>query len=127
VAYLTNSIGAYDFVSISGKIFYRQQQIEVFNRPGVTGSGLRRLGERGQPFELTTKQFHADFAAAKTAIGLYLALIGGTLPSLTRHGVDHGDYAVLTVTDLTEPVLNPTGNATSSHTVMQTCVWKLLG
>jgi hypothetical protein len=128
MAYSTNSIGSYQFVAIRGAIFYRQVQLEVFNRPGVDGSGLRRLGARGKPFDLITLQFHADETAAKTALQTYQTVPGTVALTLTRRGVNHGDYQILEVDEVaTVPVLNPSGNANSAYTSMQTCRWKLLG
>lgn len=128
MAYLTNQIGAsYTFVSIRGAIFYKHDQIEVFQRPGVSGSGLRLLGQRGVPFTITTVKYHADFTAAKTAIANYAALIGLGSQALTRNSVSHGNFFVLEVDEVeTIPVMNPAGNATSTDTVCQTAKWKLL-
>jgi hypothetical protein len=127
VAYLTNSIGAHSFVSLKGAIPYRQEVVETWIRPGVAGHGLRRLGAHGQEFTLTSKQYFADFAAAKAAMQLYDDLSGSNAVTVTRNGVNHGDYFVLEVVEAeTYPCLNPTGNATSSHTVCLVAKWKLL-
>lgn len=128
MAYLTNSIGANTFVELTGAIFYRQEQLEIFNRPGVVGSGVRRLGARGTPFELTSKQYHADFAAAKTALQTYDDAPGTNPVTLIRNSIDHGTYLVLEVMEVsTVAVMNPSGNANPAHTVLQTVKWKLLG
>lgn len=128
MAYLTNSIGAYSFVSLVGAIPYRQEVVETWIRPGVAGHGLRRLGAHGQEFTLISKQFFADFTAAKTAMQGYDDLSGTNPVTVMRNSVDHGTFAVLEVVEAqTYPVLNPTGNATSSHTVCLVAKWKLLG
>jgi len=132
MGYLTNSIGAKQFVEMTGAIFYRQEQIEVINRPGVDGSGLRKLGKRGRPFTLVTKQYFATlydaFDAIFNAWTGYKTFIGTTTYTVTRNGVNHGDYAVLDVQEVaTIPVVNPCGNATSTHTALLVCKWTLLG
>ncbi len=133
MSYLTNSIGSYTFAEMTGAIFYRQEQIEVINRPGVDGSGLRKLGARGQPFELMTKGYWLTLAAAQDAIFNastgYKTLIAAAAYTVTRNGVNHGDYYVLDVQEVaTTAVLNPTGNVPSSScTALLVCRWKLIG
>jgi hypothetical protein len=128
MAYLTNSIGAYSFADLVGAIARRQQQIEIFERPGITGSGLRTLGSRGKPFTLKAVAYVADLAAAKTLFEGYIALPGTATQAVTRDGVNHGNYFVLEVEEIsTIQVLNVTGNVTAGSTVCLTTNWKLLG
>lgn len=128
MAYLTNSIGAYQFASIRGAIFKPQEQLEILTRPGVNGNGLRRLGRRGKPFELVTVAFYADLTAAKTALEDYQTLPGSVALTLTRSGVDHGDYNVLEVQEVdTFAVTTPCGNADPTATACMILKWTLLG
>ena len=128
MAYLENSIDAKQFASLTGPIFYQQQQVEVIERPGVTGSGLRRLGVRGKPFTLTSKTYCDDFADAADFVDEYNDLVGEDPVVLIRNGVGHGNYLVLEVQEVeTIPVLNATGNVPVGATACLICSWKLLG
>lgn len=128
MAYPTNSIGVYNFADLVGPIERRQEQIEIFNRFGVDGSGLRKTGARGEPFTLKGVAFVADFTAAKALFDLYLALPGSAAQTVIRNSINHGDYYVLKVEEVsTEQVLNPTGNVVPGSTCRLTTSWKLLG
>ncbi len=130
MAYLTNQIDTNLFCSIEGAIFYRQEQLEVQNRPGVDGALIRRLGAHGIPFELTTKSYHASYTAARNALAAFDDYPGTAPVTLTRNGVSHGDYYVLSVYEVrTIPVVNPTGHVVpdANATVCLIAKWKLLG
>jgi hypothetical protein len=91
-----------------------------------SGTGLRKLGQRGVPFELVSVQFHATFAAARAAMQSYDDAPGTAAVALVRNGENHGNFFVLRVVErITQAVFNPTGNANPAHTVRQEVVWTL--
>lgn len=126
---LANLIDDFEFFDLQGAIVYRQEQLEIFERAGVNGSGIRRLGQRGEPFELVSVQFHEDFAAALAALQDYGDLAGTDPVELVRNGESHGDYLVLNVKEIaTEAVSTICADGVDpTYQIRQTVRWRLLG
>lgn len=124
----TNKIGAFYFNDIIGEIALRQEQVEVFERKGTDGVGLRTTGKRGRTFQLQTVNFVATYEYAKLAMVSYKALIGGPPQPIIRYTVSFGTFAVLDVVEVSaKAVLNTLGGMNPPNEVRQVCQWTLIG
>jgi hypothetical protein len=93
----TNSIGDFEFLQIEGAPHLRQEQLEIIERAGVDGSGLRKLGRRGRPFELQTTNYEESFETAQSKMQEYKALVGDDPVDLVRMSLEEGTFLVLEV------------------------------
>lgn len=107
----TNSIGAYQFLAMDGAFHLRQQQLELIERHGIDGTGLRRLGIRGKPFEVVTINYEVDFDTAEDKMDEYRELVGSDPVNVIRFSETEGDYFVLQVREQQAPaaILNSIG------------------
>lgn len=55
-----------------------RQQVETFQRAGVSGTGFRLLGERGKPFEAQVTAHLVNYPLTRPLLHQYRTLIGGT-------------------------------------------------
>jgi hypothetical protein len=127
VPILVNSIGSAVFFDLIGTIYLRQEQIEVIERPGVDGSGARKSGARGKPFQLLAVSYHDSWSAFHTAMTAFKAYPGTDPQTLTRNGESYGSFLVLDVMEARPPqaVLNVAGSPSSQ--VRAETAWTLLG
>lgn len=73
----THRVGQFTFQFWEGEIPESPtQQVETLQRAGVTGTGFRVLGVRGDPFEATLTEHFPSYAAARPWIEQYKTLIG---------------------------------------------------
>ena len=108
---LLASVGA-RFDDLSGEVITRAEQIEILSRPGVDGSGARRLGKRGEPFELTSVVYGPNWAWAKAGQLYYKAMVGQDPFYVIKQSVNWGTYILLGVNIVrTEAVVSVCGNA----------------
>src|SRR4051812_13461371 len=106
----TNSIGDAIFYDLIGTIYSPQQQVEIIERPGVSGSGARLTGSRGKPFDLISTTYHTNFSAAQDAMEAYVTL-KTSLQYLVRNTIEYGLHIVLDVAEASPPfaVVNVAG------------------
>jgi hypothetical protein len=125
---LENSINNLQFFDLTGPIVYSQEKIELFEREGVDGLGARRLGSRGEPFELSSITYHQNWSTALAALGVYHALPGTDPVTVVRNGTDHGVFLVLAVAEVkTEAVLTVAGvGVPSTYEIRQVVRWVLV-
>lgn len=125
----TNSIGGFEFLSMEGQVFYRQQDIERIERLGVSGSGARRLGERGKPFDVLTMNYEADEQAAADKFQEYVDLKNDSdLVGVVRHDVPEGFFLILEVREQGRyAIMNAVGGFTGGEECCHEVVWTLLG
>lgn len=84
----------FDFDGMKGDPQPKQTQIQVIAEPGFDGEILRDLGVRGVPFQLLTRRYVANRAAAVTLVASYVALNGATV-SLLFHNTAFGYFRIL--------------------------------
>jgi hypothetical protein len=125
----SNSIGDFEFLSMEGQVFYRQQEIEVIDRPGVTGSGARRLGRRGKPFTVLTMNYEANLLAAEAKMQMYIEMKDTEdLVGLVRHDVPEGFFLVLEVREQSRyAITNSIGGLVGGEECCHEVAWTLLG
>ncbi len=133
----TNSIGAFNFVSLSGPrpgqpLDLEHQVVELRQRPGTDGTASRVQGRKGEPFEVRTTVDAADYLAGVQLIRLY-TLAEAIEPLVVVHGgVNYHDqfrtkYDVLRVTPVTvRPSPNHVGMLASDSTAIVVARWLLL-
>lgn len=122
-----------NFDDLIGEVVLRSEQIEVLNRPGVAGSGARKLGSRGKEFELESVLYCPNWQYAKDIGAYYKSFVGLDPMHLIKQSVAWGTFLVLDVDVMsTEAVYNVCGNAVNSTfypslEIRLTAKWKLLG
>jgi hypothetical protein len=95
-----NSIGAYDFDALNGRLQPKAEQLEVIVRPGHDGETTRKTGVRGLPSQIQTLHYVADRTAAQTAIVAYTALIGAAPQEITQRDVSFGYFKIINVVEV---------------------------
>lgn len=124
----TNSIGEYQFLQMDGSIYLRQQQLELIERDGVNGTGVRKLGLRGKPFQLVTTNYEETFATAHTKMLAYKLLVGDDPVTLTYKSIDKGTFLVLGVVESDcFAIFNSIGGLVGGEECCQIVTWMLLG
>jgi hypothetical protein len=124
----TNSIDAFEFEDMVGRLNPKAEQLEVLLRPGHDGETLRKTGVRAEPSRIVTMHFVADWAAAKAALEAYNALIDGEPYEVIQHDESYGYFRVLNVTEMpqTRFVTAVVGSIIPNASVQQFCQWTLL-
>jgi hypothetical protein len=131
-----NKIGGQTFVSLDGIIDRANTKVEVFFRNGLNGVGIRNLGVKGEPFRLTSLNFHtiddglSAFFYASAEMDIYNAMVGGGAVPVIRHSIKEGDFYVIDVQEAAPPlaVVNAlVGDVFfSNDAVIQTVHWTLI-
>lgn len=121
------------FDDLSGKVEIIGEQIETFKRAGVDGTGFRRLGERGNEFELSSVVYCEDWEEARDLVEGYKAFIGATdALYLIKQTLNRGKFVVLGVEeDEPQAMQNVAGNAVgyllhATLSVRLTARWRLV-
>ncbi len=124
----TNTIGAFAFEDIRGRLQPKAQQLEVIVRPGHAGETTRKTGIRAVPFQVLTLHYVADWAAAKAALVAYVAAIdAGTPLEVVQHSLSYGYFKVLQVTEVeARACVQSIGTLIANAEVMQVVAWTLL-
>lgn len=124
----TNPDTAYLFEALVGRIVTVSKQLQVIERPGVDGHGLRDTGTRAQPFTLQGMEYVESRAAADTQLAAYkdLQALGGGV-QVTQGGIDYSPFDVLDVQFRGEPrqVARAVSQLVTNPTHMLATVWTL--
>lgn len=124
----TNTIDNFHFLGMEGAPHLRQEELEIFERPGVDGSGVRKLGARGKPFEVRTTNYVASFTVAKELMDQYKALAGEDPVEWIRQSVSEGTFLVLAVRETARyAIFNALGGFDGGEEVCHEVTWVLLG
>ena len=128
MGYLANAIGPYTFDNLRGTYQAQQTQVEVFQRPGVDGSGIRRLGVKGKPFTVTTERFETSRAYALQVTNFYYSLVGQDPVDVVERGIAIGAFQVLGIERVAiQPVTTVAGpTIVTNPTVNLVVTWTLL-
>lgn len=95
----TNSIGGYRFLELQGVPYLRQEQLELVERDGVDGTGVRKLGKRGKPFQFVSVNYEESFATAAAKMLEYIDLVGLGPVDIVRNSIEEGGFVVLSVVE----------------------------
>jgi hypothetical protein len=114
-------IGEYTFLHMEGAVGSFGDVMEDETRPGLDGHTFRKLGKRGNHFDLTTKQTFTNINNAKRAVDDYNKLqctfqvledqVGNAYRKVIVHSV--------------QTKITPIGAATNGHTYMVEARWNL--
>jgi hypothetical protein len=99
----TNKISDFEFLGMEGTIYSSQQQKELLVRPGVDGTGARKLGKLGKPFQIVTTNYEVDFFEAANKMEQYIDLCDSDPVLLMRYDVPYGNFIVLEVVEAVPP------------------------
>lgn len=123
-----NSIGAYEFEDLRGRLQPKAEQLEVIVRPGHAGETTRRTGVRAAPSQLLSVHYVQDWTAAKNALVAYGGLIGVAPVEVVQHSLSYGYFKVLAVTEAeARAVVNVGGDIlVPGSTVLHVVQWTLL-
>lgn len=85
------------FICLTGQIQNKRERTEILQRPGVDGTGVRRLAVRGTPFVLETLEDFATEALAAAAFDSYTGRIAAGPYTMIKDTVEYTDVAILEV------------------------------
>lgn len=126
----THSIDGLPFLCLKGDVQERQEQVEAFARGGVPGHGFRRLGSRGEPFELLSIVDAPSLEQAKVGYEAYLMKTAANPVVLIKDGLNWGTYVVMHVSLAPQgikAIANMAGGINPPSMALLTCKWVLLG
>lgn len=86
------SLGAYNFISLTGAITPPGPVVEPIQRPGVNGTAWRYLGSKGYGFHVDTIAFVPTAADGRSLIINYANLVGSDLVLTDATGQVWGVY-----------------------------------
>ena len=129
MAYLTNRIGAFDFIAIIGEMDESLQQVSIDSRPGVTGTEFTLEAVKGRVFSVLTIVDCDNLLMADVTCRMYKALAGDDTVAVVRNGELLLDrFKVLAVTPLRKyKIASAAGNKISNQAgAMLECQWDLI-
>jgi hypothetical protein len=124
-----NSIGSFQFLSMDGAVYPRQQQKELIERSGVGGTGARKLGIRGRPFELLTTNYEQSLIAAEGKLQEYADLCDEDVPiAVVKNGVPEGSFILLEVRERARfAIFNAVGGFEGGEECQHEVIWTMVG
>lgn len=128
MAYLLNSIGQFNFISLEGEYDPEAQTLVIDSRPGVDGMEFTLLGNKGQVFQMISLVDSNTIASAKQLVIDYKTLIAGNTVGVFKNSQVHFQCKVLNVTPIRiAKVANAVGNKQSAVAgVIVECRWDLI-
>lgn len=112
-----NAIGNQNFTILLGNPQSIAERVEVITRPGVDGFGVRRLGRRGEPFELLSKTDFATGVIGRLIFEQYVKMIADDKHHLRWEGIDFTPKVI--VLDVTQERLKVVTSITGGINVAQ--------
>lgn len=125
-----HSIDGLQFLTLRGDVAERQEDLEAFSRGGVDGWGFRRLGKRGEPFELVSFVDMPSLEDAQAAYEDYLTRTATNPVPLIKDGLSWGTYMVKRVTLMPSgirAVASFAGGINAPSLALLSCRWILMG
>jgi hypothetical protein len=131
MAYLRNSIGDFNVISLQGEIDDKGEAISIDSRPGVDGMEFTLLGLKAQPFSMISLVDCDDLTAANIEMIGYKELIELNTVNVFKNGVPiMGGFLikVLNVTCLRrDKIVTAVGNKISNQAgALLECRWDLI-
>lgn len=122
-----NTIDAFEFEDIRGRLQPKAEQLEVIVRPGHAGETTRRTGVRAVPSQILTLHYVLDWEAARDALVAYTDLIGLEPVEVIQHSLSYGYFKILNVAEAeARAVVNVTGQLIPGAEVLHVVQWTLL-
>ena len=122
------AIGPFTFDSLRGEFQFEREELELIVRPGVNGTGVRRLGVRGRPFTVETWRYETSYLTAELVFTGYLGLISGDPVQVTKNGVVFIDQHQVLDVEKTAivPAATVVGSIVPAPGVLLIARWSLL-
>lgn len=112
-----NSIGIFPFVTLTNPVglygapLLVRAENEIIQRPGVHGTGVRRLGIKGTTFQMISTRDNSTIARAGQEYNLYTVLTTQVAQQIVWRGVDYDIFGVrYVVLDVSDPDIMPLRN-----------------
>ncbi len=134
----SNSLGTFPFVtftnpaSFNGAPLLTRMENEIIQRPGVHGTGIRRLGVKGMTFKMISTRDNATMADAIQEYNLYADLTNDDAQVIVFKGVNFDNYGVrYVVLNVSDPDTMPLSNTAGgllgplASAVKLTVIWTL--
>ena len=126
-----NAISHFRFIRLLGVPDINDPEIEVIQRPGVTGTMFRNLGSHGRPQQVISSVDVGSMLQGRNAIHQYKTLKGaGVVPiivadiDMSVHGVL---YSILDVRPITlRSIATVVGGINSPSLAWLECAWTVL-
>ena len=131
MAYLTNSIGPFRFISLDGELDHTGESIAIDSRPGVYGMEFTLLGEKGQPFSMMSIVDVDDLTQASIQMISYKELIELNTVNVWKNGIPILGGFLVKVLNVTKTrafkIVTPVGNKISNQAgAILECRWDLI-
>ena len=134
-----NFLGEFPFVTfnnpvgLSGAPLLLRQENEIIQRPGVNGTGIRRLGVKGVIFQMISTRDNSTVALAAQEYNLYTVLTQEPAQPIRFKNLDYDSFGVLyVVVDVSDPDIMPLRNkvggllGAQASAVKLTVTWTLV-
>lgn len=126
-----DSIGEFEFITLTGKPPVRQTIVEADHRPGVDGNSLWQSRVSAEPFVMTSMVDCESLTHADQLINEYAELIDGDPVTMKYAGVDYSTHYKVAVQRVelvhVGPILACVGNLINSPSEAQlVCRWYLV-
>ena len=112
-----NSIGSFPFVTLTNPIGQNgapllvRAENETIQRPGVHGTGVRRLGVKGETFQMISTRDNSSVGFAAQEYNLYTELTKSGAQNIRFKGLDYDQFGVLyVVLNVSDPDITPLRN-----------------
>ncbi len=112
-----NFLGEFPFVTFNnpnsrnGAPLLLHQENEIIQRPGVNGTGIRRLGVKGVTFQMISMRDNSSVALAAQEYNLYTNLTQEDAQPIRFKNLDYEAFGVLyVVVDVSDPDITPLRN-----------------
>lgn len=86
MALTDNSIGPFPFISLQGQLQPPREMTSIDDRPGVDGTEITLLGNKGEPFTMISRVDAENLSNGEMYHSVYKTIIG-TAVELVRGGV----------------------------------------
>lgn len=113
----SNSIGIFPFVTLTNSVgrngapLMTRQENEIIQRPGVHGTGIRRLGVKGVAFQMISTRDNVSVLDAGDEYDRYTLLTADVAQSIVFKGVNYDAFGVrYSVLDVSDPDITPLRN-----------------
>ncbi len=122
-----NSIGPYEFRTLTGNPVQFAHQAQVETRPGVPGAAVWLTGERGEPFTLRSTCGWPTLAQARSMYTWYRGLVGADPQPFFYYNLNLGNAeGSVLVLDVKQVELRVVARDTGGAVVLLVCEWTLI-
>lgn len=124
---MSASIGSFTFLTLKGGVSIGSgMTLQEITRPNVDGISYRKVGKRGEPFQVNTVIDLLNYPTAKTRVSDYAAMQGTLVTLVEESGSTWNNVLVLNTRHVeTVPIRSSVGGITANSLVLLSMVWTL--